>query len=145
MKIYKMNVSPSEFKNITGEFEASLVDGLRALSEVDQNRSEELEALREAVADLSKKSDPLEAFATEVTDRFASVESAEWRPLTTPDAAEASTEQTILSVRFRPEATEAERGRDLRAISRTLAERWPKRGLSAVEEKPENAVTEPAQ
>ena len=31
MKIYKMNVSPSEFKNITGEFEASLVDGLRSL------------------------------------------------------------------------------------------------------------------
>lgn len=145
MKIYKMNVSPSEFKNITGEFEASLVDGLRALSEVDQNRSEELEELRNALADLTKKTDPLEAFAMEVTDRYSTVEAAEWRPPTTSEGAEASTENTVLSVKFKPEAAEAERVRDLRAIGRTLAERWPKRGLTAVEEKQENAVTEPAQ
>ncbi|MBX3267291.1 MAG: DUF389 domain-containing protein [Acidobacteria bacterium] len=145
MKIYKMNVSPSEFKNITGEFEASLVDGLRALSEVDQNRSEELEELRNALADLTKKTDPLEAFAMEVTDRYSAVEAAEWRPPTTSEGAEASTEKTVLSVKFKPEAAEAERVRDLRAIGRTLAERWPKRGLTAVEEKQENAVTEPAQ
>lgn len=145
MKIYKMNVSPSEFKNITGEFEASLVDGLRALSEVDQNRSEELEELRNALADLTKKTDPLEAFAMEVTDRYSTVEAAEWQPPTTSEGAEASTENTVLSVKFKPEAAEAERVRDLRAIGRTLAERWPKRGLTAVEEKQENAVTEPAQ
>lgn len=145
MKIYKMNVSPSEFKNITGEFEASLVDGLRALSEVDQNRSEELEELRNALADLTKKTDPLEAFAMEVTDRYSTVEAAEWRPPTTSEGEEASTENTVLSVKFKPEAAEAERVRDLRAIGRTLAERWPKRGLTAVEEKQENAVTEPAQ
>lgn len=145
MKIYKMNVSPSEFKNITGEFEASLVDGLRALSEVDQNRSEELEELRNALADLTKKTDPLEAFAMEVTDRYSTVEIAQWRPPTTSEGAEASTEKTVLSVKFKPEAAEAERVRDLRAIGRTLAERWPKRGLTAVEEKQENAVTERAQ
>ncbi|MBK9163168.1 MAG: DUF389 domain-containing protein [Acidobacteria bacterium] len=143
LKIYKMNVSPSEFKNITGEFEASLVDGLRALSEVDQNRSKELEELRNALADLTKKTDPLEAFAMEVTDRYSTVETALWRPPTTSEEAEASTEKTVLSVKFRPEAAEAERVRDLRSITRTLTERWPKRGLSAVEEKQENAVTEP--
>ena len=81
----------------------------------------------------------------EVTDRYSAVEAAEWRPPTTSEGAEASTEKTVLSVKFKPEAAEAERVRDLRAIGRTLAERWPKRGLTAVEEKQENAVTEPAQ
>ena len=133
LELNRMNVSPSEFKNVTGAFEASLVDGLRTLSDIELARADEILELREQVKVLAKAADPLEAFSIEVREQFQGVRSASWEPAAPSGDSAADTERKVLVIEFEDDLNKAGRERALGSIRQILKERWPKRDLDVID------------
>lgn len=101
LKIVRLNVSPDEFARLTSDIETSLAGKVGLLQDVEEERQEEINGLKQEIKTLRENAVPENKFRFDVLNLFPEVKNIECQKATTEDGAETSNQVGTISIMFR--------------------------------------------